>query len=85
MQVVTILARFPATFQTSCASLDAKLRFLTQEMSRSLDELVSYPAFISLSLNKRVSHLQNASEADSWVRIFVNGESLAASLPEIRG
>jgi hypothetical protein len=54
-QVVAMVERFPGTLQTSCASLEAKIRFLTEDMGRSVDELVSYPAFISLSLRQRVS------------------------------
>jgi hypothetical protein len=50
-----MVERFPGTLQTSCASLEAKIRFLTEDMGRSVDELVSYPAFISLSLRQRVS------------------------------
>lgn len=56
-QVVTTVERFPRILHSSANSLEAKIRFLTEDMGRSLDELVGYPSFISLSLPNRVRGL----------------------------
>jgi hypothetical protein len=54
-QVVAMLLRFPRTLYSGCATLETKVRFLVEDMGCSLDDLLSYPAFVTLSLSKRVS------------------------------